>query len=175
MTAPTLVVDHPDDVAARRALAAELRRCRLRLGMTQDHLARILGITGEAVRGLEKRRDDSWQVMTVATRARALGRRLSLTLTGVEVPEAVYSRAEVERLVCLPVDADVLAVRLLVADLVRVRLALGLTLAELGVRLGCSESGAHRRERTSEVSRLATLQQHARALGGVLVVEVLPS
>ncbi|MEU5946282.1 hypothetical protein ABZ793_12060 [Micromonospora sp. NPDC047465] len=165
-----MTIDHPGDAAARNALARRLRGIRETAGISQWALADALDITGSGTSDLEHRRN--WKVATVQAWTRALGFRLDMSIDGLTVPDdgdalaALYAAQQ-------PTSAaaeDRLDLRTIVNNLARIRRAQDVTLAELGARLGCSESAACRRETHPDRLMLPTLQAHVRALGGVLIL-----
>lgn len=166
---------HPDDTAARHLLAGRLRRVREGRSITQAEAGERLGCNNNYVSQLERYR--TWKVATVQAWARIYDYRLNLTLTGLSVPDdgdpvaAMYDATQ-------PGTAaaeDRLDLRIYVNNLVRIRVAAGITLKQLGVLLGCSESAACRRESHADGVLVSTLQQHTRALGGALVLDVVPA
>ncbi|MET8278232.1 helix-turn-helix transcriptional regulator [Micromonospora sp. NPDC005174] len=62
---------------------------------------------------------------------------------------------------------------IVVNNLTRIRRASNLNLADVGLRMGCSESAVSRRESDPGRPLVSTLQRHTRALGGVLDLTVV--
>ncbi len=166
---------HPDDTAARHALAEHLRGIREARNLTQWEAGERFGCNEYAFSGMELRR--SWHVSTVQARARIYGCRLNLAFAGLTVPEdgdsvaAMYDASRPQT----QAAEDRLDLRGAVNDLARIRRAQGLTLAQLGARMGCSESAVCRRESDPDRLLVSTLQRHTRALGGVLDLTVVPA
>lgn len=172
---PVPVDLHPDDSRTRQAIAARLRSLREGRNISQAEAADRFGCNEFAMSQMENRR--MWRVSTVQAWARIYSYRLSLTISGLVVPDdgdalaALYDAqqpATVEH-------EDRLDLRITVNNLTRVRRAKRITLADLGIHMGCSESAACRREATPDGALVATLQQHTRALGGALRLDVVPA
>ncbi len=166
---------HPDDTVARDQLAGRLRRIREGRRISQRGLADMLDIDHTNASGLELRR--TWKIRTVQRWARVLGYRLDLGITGgVVVPDdgdalaAVYAAQQPTT-----EDAeDLLDLRALINDVRRIRIASGITLAEMGRRLGCGPSSVSHREADPDGAMLVSAQRYVRALGGALRVELEP-
>ncbi|MFI2663226.1 helix-turn-helix domain-containing protein [Micromonospora carbonacea] len=172
----TVVVDlHRDDTRERERLAATLRRHRERRGISQVAAAARYGCNKFGLSQMERRRN--WQVATVQAWARIYGYRLNLTTIGLPLPDdgdtlaALYDAQQP----ATAADEDRLDLRIAVNNLARIRRAAGLTCAEMGARMGCSESAAYRREALPDGAMVASLQQYTRALGGVLHLDVVPA
>lgn len=166
---------HPDDTAARYVLAQHLRTIRETRSISQWEAGERFGCNEFAFSHMELRR--SWLVPTVQAWARVLGYRLNLTLAGLVVPDdndpvaALYDASQPDS----EAAEDRLDLRVAVNNLARIRRAEGLTLAQLGARMGCSESAVCRRESDPDRLLVSTLQRHTRALGGVLDLTVVPA
>ncbi len=166
---------HPDDTAARCMLAQHLRTIRESRSITQAEAADRYGCNEFAFSQIELRRQ--WLIPTVQAWARTLGYRLDLGLRGLVVPDdgdpmaALYDASQPDS----EAAEDQLDLRVAVNNLARIRRARGLTLAQLGVRMGCSESAVSRRESDPDRLLVSTLQRHTRALGGVLDLTVVPA
>jgi transcriptional regulator with XRE-family HTH domain len=164
---------HPADRATRRRIARQLREIREERHISQPALADLLGVHQSKIGDREN--DDRWRVDTVQAWARALDHRLDMALDGVTVPDdgdplaAVYATSQPATVA----EEDRLDLRILVNDLRRIRVASRVTLAEMGRRLGCSESAVCHRESRPDGMLLATVQRYTRALGGELRVAVV--
>ncbi|MDG4791970.1 helix-turn-helix domain-containing protein [Micromonospora sp. WMMD1102] len=164
---------HPDDTAARDRIAAQLHGIRVAAGVSQRALAARLHVTQRRVAVLEHNR--SWEARTVQGWARAFGHRLTLTIVGLVVPDdgdalaAVYDQQHPAS----PAEEDQLALRRVVNDLARIRRR-RMSAHRFGQILGRCESSILQREDNPDGTRLATVQQTARALGGRLDVGLAP-
>ncbi|MEV1013732.1 MULTISPECIES: helix-turn-helix domain-containing protein [unclassified Micromonospora] len=166
---------HPDDTAARYVLAHHLRTIREARSLSQADAGERFGCNEYAFSHMELRR--SWLIPTVQAWARVLDSRLNLTVRGLVVPDdgdpiaALYEASQPES----ETAEDRLDLRIFVNNLARIRRAQGLTLAQVGTRMGCSESAVSRRESEPDRLLVSTLQRHTRALGGVLDLTVVPA
>ncbi len=165
---------HPDDAATRRHLIDALRSSRQARALTYSRVGAHLGISGTAVRSTEER--TTWQAVTLARYARAIGWRIEWRIHGLDIPD----------------DGDVLAVILAAGsratsvladrshwncvcyDLVRIRRA-ETTAVGMARRLNVSENAVLFWEANFEGSSVISAQRHARALGGALDWEIYPS
>ncbi|MEV0214258.1 helix-turn-helix domain-containing protein [Micromonospora sp. NPDC050695] len=166
---------HPDDTVARHALAERLRVIRECRNITQAEAAERYGCDKYAFSQLERRR--TWHVHTVQAMARIYGYRLTFDLGGLMVPDdgdplaALYDASQPTT----EAAEDRLELLIVVNNLTRIRRAANLSLADAGLRMGCSESAVYRREADPGRLLVSTLQRHTRALGGVLDLSVVPA
>lgn len=171
---PAPIADlHPDDAAARDALATTLVGIARTARLSGKDLAVRLGVTPGAVSHMRHSR--GWIVPTVQCWARALDHRLHIVLDGIEVPEGdelaeLYAAMRPKD----PAAQDRLNLRAVVNDLACARRHLRITQAALSARLGLSESAASWWELKPDGARVASIQRYARVLGGVARFEVAP-
>lgn len=185
---------HPDDLAARVELRAQLRRIREQAGLSQRDFAPLVGRSQPGVGKFERDGVDQSKTSTIAAWARALGHRLVLAPIGF--PRPVRWRRQnnpsspVDRLLFDLVstynvgafggpDGWLAAVTL--NDLVGIRIACGVSQEQLGRVLGVSEQCVSLTERNAADNQLVTLQRYARAVarasrhrGGYLAVGLDP-
>jgi DNA-binding XRE family transcriptional regulator len=165
---------HPDDLAARRTLASTLWRERRRAELTTVDLAAVLGVSRSTANSME--RYTSWTVRRVQDWARAVDHRFRMQLTGLTVPDDGDVYAEILAM-SIPFggrDEDRLHLLATVNDLIRCRIAAGLSCADLGVRMGVSGRAVELWEESHESTLLKLVQRYARGLGGSLALDVEP-
>lgn len=166
---------HPDDTAIRAGLTAALRQIREARCISGPRLGDILGIEKSRVSNREM---GGWRrVSVVQAWARGLSYRVDLTIDDLTVPDdgdqlAVLYAAQQP---ASATDEDRLDLRILVNNLARIRRHQRVTLAEMGRRLGCSESAVCHRESRPDGMLFATAQRYTRVLGGVLGAKLIPA
>jgi transcriptional regulator with XRE-family HTH domain len=164
---------HPDDMAVRDRLAAQLRALRTGAGISQRDAAARLGICQSRLFYIEQRR--AWQVRLVQRWARIYDHRLALSVSDLTVPDdgdelaAVYAAQRPATLDTV----DRLHLRQVVNDLARIRRQ-RMSAETMGRLLGRSDSAVQWREDNPDGALLASVQQYARALGGHLDVDLAP-
>lgn len=161
---------HPDDLASRIALRDLLIERRHEVGLSQSRLARRIGLSQSAVGKAET--GTNWHLLVLQRIARSIDARIVLypdNLPGVgkvhDDTTAVFRPTDPQR-------ADLWDQANLLANLVAARQALGLTQAQMGERLGSSESAVGNYERTKTGLMLISPQRYCRALGGELAMEL---
>lgn len=177
MAAP-LRTHHPDDIAVRATVAAELIRLRTRCGTQAAHARRIHS-TGEAVSSWERKAGQPHrfnpQIRTAQAYALGVDRHLALTIAGITVADS----ADAATYTALAEAADPwtalawwrAAWR---AQLVDTRHHHGVTQVELADRLGVDPAAVWQVEQGDAEPMLATWQRYVRALGGVLHLDLQP-
>lgn len=165
-----------DDLTARKALASTLWTERRRAGLTTVDLAGLLGVCRSTTNTME--RSTSWAVPRVQAWARVLDLRFRMRLTGLIVPDDGDVYAEILAMAMATAfgsrDEDRLHLLATVNDLIRCRVAAGLTPADLGERIGVSGRAVELWEESHESTLLKLVQRYARGLGGSLALDVEP-
>lgn len=165
---------HPEDAIARDQLATRLVQARASAGLTQRELGDRLGVDFHAVYNLERGR--RWLARRAQAWARGLDLRLGLRVQGLEVPDdddalaALYAAQQ-------PMTAeaeDRLALRELFNNLARIRRARHVSQKEMGRRMGLGPTRVSQQEAEPDGALLLTAQRYTRALGGVLLLDLLP-
>lgn len=164
---------HPDDLLARVELRAQLRELRETFDLSQRQVTRLAGFGYvEAVRDLEQK--TSWEAWRVQQWARGLGRRLRLSVEGVELaPDDTQSLVLRATTAFGGFDEDQLHLRTLAADLRRTRCHLGFTQAGFARRCRVSDGAIREFEGNPLQSWLRTYQRYARGLGGWLGLDLM--
>jgi transcriptional regulator with XRE-family HTH domain len=142
---------HPDDLATRRRLAADLRAARVAAGLSHSDLANRLGIRKADIGRMETRL--TWRMDTLYRRARAISRVLALSIDGR--PVNGFGAADL----CSQAMS-----RIVVA-----RACAGLTEADIADRLGVTPQAVRMWDRCTNPT-LVALQRHARAADVPLTV-----
>lgn len=164
---------HPDDLANRDRIAVELHALRKTAGVTTRGLATLLGCTDGNISRMERRR--KWRFMTLAGWARALDRRVNLTITGHPVPDdgdllaSIYANQNPTS----PMAQDRLVLRSTVHDLVRVRRAT-MTAEYAASRLGCGATAVFWWEDNNDGTSLMAVQRYARAVDCQVTADLIP-
>lgn len=154
---------HPDDLTNRNQLASDLRAAREHAGMSQADLGKLLGCTKANITVMESRR--AWRFTILAAWARALGRQVTLTVAGLEVPDdgdalaAVYASQQPTR----PAALDLLTLRRTVNDLSRIRRAT-MTAEYAAALLDCGPTAVYWWENHPDGASLLAVQRYARAV-----------
>jgi transcriptional regulator with XRE-family HTH domain len=162
------VNDHPDDLAARTALAAAIRQHRIDLGLSQRVYARRLGVTQSAVPYFEGRTNHL--VGTAQRYARAADHLLTLKVHGLPpvVDGTVMSYHQLAHGSSDPTMADAYHRAAVLETLRVVRIDSGRPARTIARAMECGETAVLQFEAGWEDVRMATLQRYARALGGRL-------
>ena len=175
------MINRPDldqaDSDSRAVLRARLKEIRKTTVGVQAEARIISQAAGLGVRFVEDcEAAPQWGAQRVARWARLLGHRFTMTITGLDLPELDFD-AELLRM-AVPfggLDEDTLHLLAVVDDLARYRIHTGLTYAEIGRRTGSDGSAVRGWEDQPAKLLLKTVQRYTRALGGALLLDVVPA
>ncbi|MEV5819248.1 helix-turn-helix transcriptional regulator [Micromonospora haikouensis] len=169
----TLADLHPDDLANRDHLAAELRALRQTAGMSMRDLGNLLGCHRSNINVMERHR--AWRFMILAGWARAFDKRITLTITGQPVPDDGDQLADIyaKQQPTSPRAQDLLLLRATTRDLVRIRQQ-HYTADDVAAHLGCGATAVYWWEDNPDGTSLLMMQRYARAVGCQVVADLAP-
>lgn len=157
---------HADDLDTRLRLINHLREIREADGVSTADLDAALGVAHGTVHGLERR--TSWEARTLLRYARAVGRRITFDLHGIEPPgDDVYALTLAFGDTSTPERQDRVHWRQVCHELRQARRS-RFTAVAMAARLGVTENAVHYWEANPDGSSLISAQRHARGLDGWL-------
>lgn len=157
----------PADARIRSSLSDTLKVSRQARGITRRQVADLLGVTTQAVNGLEHR--DTWEARTIMRYSRTIGHRIEWLLHDLAVPDdddvmtVILAAGDTST----PERFDRVHWRTVCYNLVRARRAV-CSAGQLAGRCAVSESAVLLWEANPDGSTVISAQRHARALGGAL-------
>lgn len=162
------------DMAARVVLCGQLRDLRKAAGLSGESVARSAGFGNlGAVRTLE--RQTSWLAPKAQRWARGLDHVLRLQITGLTVADDTPDSLVLKWTTTFGgTDEDHMHLLVIANDLVRTRLAAGISRVEMAERCGVTEGAIRDWEDAPAVSLLRLFQRYGRALGGAIHLDVQP-
>jgi transcriptional regulator with XRE-family HTH domain len=171
---------HPDDLAARLELRAELVGLRRHAALSQRELAEALGVHPGTVSHFEVQTAANSLTTTFARYAAKFGRELRIVPVGVSVETATSRNlAAMAAGESDLVQAHRYDIARIAEEMVACRLSRRVLARDVGARMGRNDSAISNIERgTRSEQQLSSWQRYARALGGrldVSLVSLVPS
>lgn len=162
---------HPDDPVVRDDLARQLIAAEAAIYPHPRDLDAAWGLATGTTAAMHKR--TTWRASTAQRWARAVGRRLTFELEGLVVPDVEDDSDWTALLLSAgdtstPEREDRVHLLTVCNDLVRVRLAAGVTAVAFATRLGLTENAVHWWQGNPDGTTITAMQRYARGLGGAV-------